>query len=181
MNCEWIQKHLIDYADEDLAPDLRRQVEEHIQDCAACREEQDELQALFADCRSVLQHPEPVSDFDSLRARITPPVVPVRKRYLPIGYRVRQGLLAAATVLVVVYVGSQLVDLGQQITAPVTALEQSHFEDTTGSLTGSLLPAGQILAYSQKIQAATSGSFYWMNGHGGRGNQSLHQKFGWGD
>ncbi len=64
MNCERVKEVLADYLVGELAAGLREQVEEHLQECASCREETQSSQAIWEKL-SLLPRPEPSRAMDA--------------------------------------------------------------------------------------------------------------------
>ena len=70
MNCRAIQSRIADLADGHLSPGNRRWVEDHLQACPACREEQVDVEAFLAECREALAYSGPTYSFAALKARM---------------------------------------------------------------------------------------------------------------
>lgn len=60
MNCEWIDELLLDSLMGRLEPEDRARLEEHMQSCARCREEEDRLETLWQDLGELEATREPV-------------------------------------------------------------------------------------------------------------------------
>jgi anti-sigma factor RsiW len=106
MNCERMQEHLIAYLDGKAAPAARRQVEEHLAGCPACRERAEQFSALW---RALDEVPglSPSPSFDAaVRQRVA--AEPHRARWWA-WLTPAPRLAMAATVLVVfsVWLSSQ--------------------------------------------------------------------------
>ena len=72
MTCPEIQDRLSAYLDGELAPEVRLQVAEHIQTCAACRAELSLLERL-EEALGALKAPVPIDLTDLVLARLKPP------------------------------------------------------------------------------------------------------------
>jgi len=106
-NCKLIEKNLIDFLDENLSPELTKQISEHIESCAACRE----LAQSFASVWKSADQPDEIElpsrfwasiqadldQIDSSRER-----KPIFRRIIP----VLQPIAAIAAVLAVVLLGN---------------------------------------------------------------------------
>ena len=62
MNCRELEKHLTDYHDGELPPDLRQEVDRHLEDCASCRAELDREREVVRLAREWHRDAEPERD-----------------------------------------------------------------------------------------------------------------------
>lgn len=70
MSCATIQNDLVAYAGGDLDGAGRVTVEMHLDSCAVCREDLDDLQQASLAMHSILRHPAPAKNIELLRARL---------------------------------------------------------------------------------------------------------------
>lgn len=131
MNCHEIRDRLSDYVDDALSSDQRSRVEEHLADCATCREELAELVELVESAGRLARNIEPQRDLwpsiESRLARADAVVAPGAWRSQAwIGLAAAAVLVAAVTMQVVRRDTGQGArsDLGDQavVSAPVEAV-----------------------------------------------------------
>jgi anti-sigma factor RsiW len=72
MDCKDVHVVLVPFAEGDLAPRLRRHVEEHLETCYTCQEELREITELLSRARAVLRHPHPRNGFARIREDLQP-------------------------------------------------------------------------------------------------------------
>jgi hypothetical protein len=121
MNHEAIRKDLDDFLDGRLGDSRRRKVENHLEECAACREEAHALRTLMAQARSLPREIDPARDlWPGIETEIRAPRRAVPER----GSRPRQGWswnqeflrggVAAAVLVIVLWAGTLLVPPGMR-------------------------------------------------------------------
>lgn len=71
VDCEGVQRVLVDYMDGDLTLPEHLRVDGHVSGCYICKEELDELRALSEVCSVAMRHPAPRNGFSELRRFIT--------------------------------------------------------------------------------------------------------------
>ena len=119
MNHEAIRKDLDDFIDGRLADSRRRKVENHLEECDACRDEVNALRALTAKARSLAKEIDPARDlWPGIESGLRAPgrALPERRGAPSSGWRWNLGLLrgaaAAAALVAVLWAGTQLVPSG---------------------------------------------------------------------
>lgn len=71
-SCDWTLERLDDYADGELDTAIEREVAEHLESCAACRDELGALRALLAQAARLPKYVEPPRDlWPQLEARLS--------------------------------------------------------------------------------------------------------------
>ena len=111
MECEDVRSLLARYLDNDLPPEPRRSVEEHLDHCYLCKEEYEELAGLLEACGKAMAHPNPKDRYTELRRELFPAVT--RANVLPFRRRSIMGTIAAAAavILIAIYGGERLVGM----------------------------------------------------------------------
>ena len=79
MNCAETEKYLSEYLDNETAPQLRQQIDEHLAQCESCRHKLAQLQALCSSIASLNE--ELPEDFNANLAK---------KRKLPPGHYIKK-------------------------------------------------------------------------------------------
>jgi hypothetical protein len=104
MNCKLCRERLQDYLDAMLEAADQAQVSAHLDECAACRRELDELRKVVALVGSLDDVPEPMGFLQGVRERIDRPTVWERIRGL-LTQPLRPGVSVAIPVIIVAFVG----------------------------------------------------------------------------
>jgi hypothetical protein len=104
MNCKLCRERLQDYLDAMLEAAEQAQVSAHLDECAACRRELEELRKVVALVGSLEEVPEPMGFLQGVRERIDRPTVWERIRGL-LTQPLRPGVSVAIPVIIVAFVG----------------------------------------------------------------------------
>jgi len=117
MDCKRASSYLADYAENDLPPLMRKQIDRHLEHCYPCMEELQDIVNLLDRTRQVLRHPHPVNQFAAVQAQIQilRKTRPDLRSHLTLGTALKTFVAAAAMILLVLSVSKTVASAAPNI------------------------------------------------------------------
>ncbi len=156
MDCKDVHVVLVPFVEGDLAPRLRRHVEQHLETCYLCQEECREITELLSRARAALRHPHPRNGFARIREELQPRQSRTRAWGFAIVPLYQTAMLTAASVALValsaffVGTGIQVADQFIQIAQIAATTEPEPTPDAQEVGCSSLL-----VSWGDRIRRAT--------------------------